>query len=76
MAELTRDSKGEVTRVTYRVDVLTTIGTYTPYTSKRGVGLPMATSLADGLKRQKNGGRIVELPSGKLIDEWATTSST
>jgi hypothetical protein len=75
MSELTRNSKGEVTRVTYRVDVLTTSGTYTPYTSKRGVSLPFATSLADGLKRQKNGGRVVQLPSGKLIDEWATTTS-
>jgi hypothetical protein len=66
----------KVTVVTYRVDVLTTIGTYTTYTSERGVGLPMATSLANGLKRQQNGGRIVELPSGKVIDEWNTTASS
>jgi hypothetical protein len=60
----------------YRVDVLTSIGTYTEYTSKKGVGLAMATSLADGLKRQKNGGRIVELPSGIIKDEWDTTVSS
>lgn len=72
---MAKRSKGEVTRVTYRVDVLTSIGSYSEYTSKRGVGLPMATSLADGLKLQKNGGRIVELPSGRIIDEWETTTS-
>lgn len=60
-------------RTTYRVDVLTTIGTYTPYTKKTGVDrLAFATSLADGLKRQKNGGRVVELPSGAVLDEWGT----
>lgn len=73
---MSRPVKGEVTRVTYRVDVLTTIGTYTPYTSKAGVGLAFATSLADGLKRQKNGGRVVELPSGVVKDEWETTASS
>ena len=77
---MSKPAKGEVTRVTYRVDVLTTIGTYTPYTKRQGVDrLAFATSLAGGLKRQHNGGRVVELPSGAVLDEWgtdATVSST
>ena len=63
-------------RTTYRVDVLTTIGKYAEYTSKRGVGRPMANSLASGLKMNKTGGRIVELPSGVVVDEWDANGNT
>lgn len=66
-----RRLKGEVTRVTFRVDIMLPTGKYGEYTSRRGVGLPMATSLADHLKRNQTGGRIVELPSGIVKDEWA-----
>lgn len=77
MSVMSKASKAKaVTAVTYRVDVLTTLGTYTTYTSKGGTSLPMATSLADGLKRQHNGGRVVELPSGVIKDEWGTTVSS
>ena len=55
----------------YRVDLIISTGGYAAYTSPHGIDLPMAQSLASGLKRQSTGGRIVELPSGKVIDEWS-----
>lgn len=59
---------------TYRVDLfIPGTGLYTPYTSKAGTGLPMCESLASGLTRQGAGCRIVELPSGTVIQEWKPT---
>jgi len=63
--------KKEVKRTTYRVDLVISTGNYASYTSREGTDLGMAQSLATGLKRQSQGGRIVELPSGNVIDEWA-----
>lgn len=56
---------------TYRVDLIISTGSYAPYTSGKGTSRGMADSLASGLKRQETGGRIVELPSGTVLDQWA-----
>ena len=56
-------------RTTYRVDVMLPHNEYAEYTSKAGVDLGMATSLFNYLKWRTAGGRIVELPSGTVIDE-------
>jgi hypothetical protein len=59
---------------TFRVDLfIPGTGLYTPYTSKEGTGLAMCQSLASGLTRQGAGCRIVELPSGTVIEEWKPT---
>lgn len=58
--------------ITYRVDVLTTIGTWACYTALKGTDKAMADSLANGLKRQGAAGRMVELPSGVVLEEWGT----
>jgi hypothetical protein len=71
MFVMAKRHKDEVTRVTYRVDVIVPTGGYVEYTSRRGVAKGMATSLADHLKRNGAGGRMVELPSGEVLDEWA-----
>lgn len=63
-------TKKLVTKVTYRVDVLLPTGGYTPYTSERGCGLGLATSLSDHLKRNGAGGRLVQLPSSMTMEEW------
>jgi len=56
---------------TYRVDLVSaSTGGYIGYTSPKGTSLGMAQSLAEGLKRQGTGGRIVELPSGTVTEEW------
>lgn len=55
---------------TYRVELVISTGSYFPYSGKEGIELSMATSLATGLKRQQSAGRVVELPSGKVVDEW------
>jgi hypothetical protein len=69
-AHMPKRRKDEVVRTTYRVDLMLAIGSYAEYTSKKGTSLAMATSLANGLKRNNTGGRIVELPSNTVIDEW------
>jgi hypothetical protein len=56
--------------ITYRVDLIISTGSYAHYTSGKGTSLMMAQSLASGLKRQTTGGRIVELPSGKVLEAW------
>lgn len=62
--------------VGYRVDIKSNItGSYMEYTSlKIPVTLEMARSLAAHLKRgdgkNNTAGRIVEVPSGKVIEEW------
>ena len=67
---------------TYRVDLIISTGSYASYTSGKGTSLGMAQSLASGLKRQETGGRIVELPSGTVLESWTgkndpvTASST
>jgi hypothetical protein len=58
-------------RTTYRVDLVISTGSYAPYTSRKGTDLGMAKSLAENLKRQSTGGRIVELPSGTVVEEWS-----
>ena len=55
---------------TYRVDLIISTGSYASYTSGKGTSLGMAQSLASGLKRQETGGRIVELPSGTILEQW------
>jgi hypothetical protein len=57
----------------YRVDQTLPTGGYGTYTSPHGVGFSMAESLAAHLKKHGTGGRIVELPSGNVIEEWAQT---
>jgi hypothetical protein len=42
---------------------------YAEYTSRAGTDLGMATALFNYLKWRKAGGRIVQLPSGIVIDE-------
>ena len=54
----------------YRVDFrLSTTGSLVPY-SGNCIDRPMAEGLAEHLKRNHTGGRIVEVPSGKVIGEW------
>ncbi len=60
----------EQIRTSYRVDVVTPLDSYIEYTSRKGTDLGMATALGNYLKWRKAGGRIVELPSGTVIDEW------
>lgn len=62
-------SSYKVIRTTYRVDVMLPHDVYAEYTSKAGVDLGMATALFNYLKWRKAGGRIVEQPSGRVIDE-------
>jgi hypothetical protein len=56
-------------RVSYRVDVMLPHNVYAEYTGRDGVDLWYATALFNYLKWRKAGGRIVELPSGRVIDE-------
>ena len=62
--------KSKVTKVTYRVDQILPTGAYGSYTSKHGVARAFADSLAGHLKRNGTGGRLVELPSGAVVEEW------
>jgi hypothetical protein len=55
----------------YRVDVLTPLEAYIPYTTMRGVDRAFANSLAEHLRRHGAGGRIV--CSGGIVDEWPRT---
>jgi hypothetical protein len=59
---------------TYRVDLIVSTGDYASYTSGKGTSLAMAQSLASGLKRQETGGRIIELPSGTVLEQWTGTN--
>lgn len=61
--------RDQVIRTTYRVDVMLPHDVYAEYTSRAGTDLGMATALFNYLKWRKAGGRIVELPSGEVIDE-------
>jgi len=56
----------------YRVEILLSLtGTYASYTSlKIPVSFDMAKSLSQYLKRQKSAGRIVEVSSGKVVEQW------
>jgi hypothetical protein len=55
----------------YRVDLKLVTGEWIEYTSLRvPVDLPMAEALGRGLKRQNAGGRVVEVPGEKIIEEW------
>ena len=56
-------------RTSYRVNVMLPHDAYAEYTSQKGVDLGMAKSLFNYLKWRKAGGRIVQLPSGIVIDE-------
>lgn len=63
--------------VSYRVDVkLALTGSFAEYTSARGTTLGMATSLALHLKRSGSAGRLVKMPSGEVLDEWAGGSAS
>lgn len=57
----------------YRVEILMSLTiSYAPYTSlKTPVDLEMAESLGRYLKRQRSPGRIVEVSSGRIIEEWS-----
>jgi hypothetical protein len=61
--------------ISYRVDILLPTQGYAEYTSRRGVALAMAESLAAHLKRNQTGGRVVEIPSGLVLDEWPPTGT-
>jgi hypothetical protein len=56
-----------------RVEILMDVTqTYAPYTSlKTPVTLEMAAALGRYLKRQNSAGRIVEVSSGRVIDQWS-----
>ena len=56
----------------YRIEILMRLTqSYAPYTSlKTPVNFEMAESLARYLKRQGSAGRIMEVSSGKIIEEW------
>jgi hypothetical protein len=55
----------------YRVDFrLSTTGALVPYSADK-VELGMALGLAEHLKRNHTGGRVVEVPSGKVIEDWS-----
>jgi hypothetical protein len=53
-----------------RVDVLLPHGVYAEYTSKKGVDSALAASLGAYLRLRKAGGRIVDVASGKVLEEW------
>jgi len=42
---------------------------FQPY-SANGIDKAMSESLAEHLKRNHSGGRIVEVPNGKIIKKW------
>lgn len=73
-----REPKMKYPKTGYRVDIkVNDTGLYTEYTSRKiPVTLEMAQSLAAHLKRgdgQRNtGGRIVEVPSGKVVESWGS----
>ncbi len=56
----------------YRVDVLSVeTEAYEVYCGgKEYLTLAFATSLANHLKRSKAGGRVVEMPTERVVDEW------
>jgi hypothetical protein len=54
----------------FRVDVMLPHDAYAEYTSRKGVDFGMATALGNYLKWRKAGGRIVEVCSGNVIEEW------
>jgi hypothetical protein len=58
-------------RAGYRLDLRLVTGEWIEYTSlKVPVSREMADALGRGLKRQGAGGRIVETPSGVVVEEW------
>jgi len=59
----------QIIRTSYRVDVMLPHDVYAEYTSRKGVDRGLATALFNYLKWRKAGGRIVEIPSGVVIDE-------
>ena len=61
-------------RTGYRVDIfLVATQLFQPY-SANGIDNAMAESLAEHLKRNHSGGRIVEVPNGRIIKEWEGTT--
>ena len=59
----------------YRVDIwIKETKSYAPYTGpKRPVTFAMAYAYRNYLKRGHAGGRVVEVPSQKVIEEWEAT---
>jgi hypothetical protein len=56
----------------YRVDVQsTTTDEYESFSGRLPVTRAMADSLAEHLRRSKAGGRVVEVRTGEVVDEWA-----
>ena len=55
----------------YRVDIQLKDagGIFQPYSADR-IDLDMALSLFQHLQRNATGARVVEVPSGKIIQEW------
>jgi hypothetical protein len=55
----------------YRVDIrlVDAGGVLAPYSANR-IDFDMAEALAAHLKRNNSAGRIVEVPSGNVIEEW------
>jgi hypothetical protein len=57
-------------RTRYRVDIFLVATQLFQTYSANGIDKAMAESLAEHLKRNHSGGRIGEVPSGKIIKEW------
>lgn len=67
------NAKPELKGSGFRVDLYQQqYGFYMEYTHRtKPVTREMAEGLAEGLKRQGAGGRILALPSGEIVEEWA-----
>ena len=65
----------KIVRIGYRVDVKSTLtGTWFPYTAKNTpLDRAIAESLAEHVKRGGSAGRLVEVPTEKVLDEWGST---
>ncbi len=58
----------------FRVDVQsTTTDEYESFSGRLPVTRAMAGSLAEHLRRSRAGGRVVEVKTGEVIDEWERT---
>lgn len=66
-------AEAEAKVIGYRVDILMNeTQTYAEYTAlKKPVEREFADSLVRYLKRQSSPGRLVEIPSQKVIEEWS-----
>ena len=68
----TKSDAAKNIRLAYLIEVRSTLtGHFVPYTPSRGIEFDMAESLVAHLKRSsKTSGRLVEMPTGLILDEW------